>query len=194
MAEDINLLPREERATRAEITRRRLIVVGSLVALGVYGALVFFILSSAAYLTLRARSLSGQIEKATGQLATLSAKETLVVSLKSRMEGAVLVMNNQHNFRDWINDLEVLAPSGVDLGEIGLDNEGKLKVSGTAANSTLLSQFVDRLSGADAGYAKVTFSNITRDENPALEFALELDLIETGELGAPEASQELSQL
>lgn len=174
VAPGINLIPREERATRAEIARRRLIFVGSLILLAGYGALVFFLLSSAGYLAYRAQSLSGKIQVAADQLSLLSAKETLVVSLKSRMEGAVLVLERQNNFKDWIETIEVLAPAGVSLAEINLDNAGGLQVSGTAENSSLLSDFVDRL--GQAGLPGVVFTTISREEAPAFEFVLEVSV------------------
>lgn len=157
--------------------RARLFKVGSLVLLIVYclvlAATVAFSINIGQ--TKKAVATETQIKK--GKIEGLKKVESLQAILKQRLFSlAEFKKKDTVSYSGIFNEILGITESGVTINNVSLGAENLVVVEGSALNTSILSNFLDRLSGNESAFSQAILSSLTRQEDGSYSFTVNLKI------------------
>lgn len=164
---NINLLPRLSADELKFLKKKRLLELASIVGLVGAIVLVLAVFGYWAMLNNEIGLVQGKIAQAEAEVNQLVDRESLLRGYKQKVAFLATVIDQRPPFDSFLSEFHSLLPAGVSFFEVSFQEE-QIIVSGVAASSGELGDFIDRLKEtptlAGKKITKVTLTSLVKEE------------------------------
>jgi len=178
MTQEIDFLKTKRGASLKQLKQKRFLKTGSLVFLICYCLIAGGIFAFWLYLNQTNQQVEKQIAFQKQKVVQLEKIESLQILFKQRLSSLVKVFSQQPpDYEQIILFFNQIAFDGLVFNEFKLTNEGKMAVTGTAANAVLLSNFLEAFKKAPETqnyFSEISLDSTNRQSAGDYDFSLTL--------------------
>jgi len=143
---EINLFQIYRKISEKEIRLIRGAKVASLILLIFYCLLVTGFFSYWLILRRQNEVVNSKIQSQKQRINELKEVETMQTFVQQRLSSLSPILTQEAvDYKKILTQMESLIPEGVVISKIGIDQEGRLLLTGTASNAVVLADFLERL-------------------------------------------------
>lgn len=182
MAQGIDFLKGKRKSFVDREKLFRSIKVGTIVFLVAYCIVVSAIVSYSLYRRQTNKGLQENIALKTKRLTELKKTESLHLLLKQRLSSLTKILAPKSQLYAAVIDyVDAVSPASVTVKNIEISSDGAVMLSGLAANSKAVDEFLVNIDNEEAKrnfFKKVTLQPVTRQEDGSYTFGLTLQINE----------------
>lgn len=151
----INLLPPELKFEKSQEKKKALIAKISVLALIVMIGITAFGLSLRVYQKVEVSRLEGQIAGLKNSLSSLGETESMVTTLKGRLQSISQINTSDPKTMNAFNLIYQLFPQDIKVGSFTVDKTGQVQITGEAPTLGSLQSFFNNLTDPSLNQGKV---------------------------------------
>lgn len=161
MKKEINLLPQLVEESEREKKLKKILSIGSPIALVLYGILLVIIYIYWNIQVTGATEIKDKISNTQNTITTQKETESMYRGVKAKLGGVSIILNGHLNYATVLSHIEQIIPGEISLTSLNIKEDGTIEISLQSPNSALLTTFINSLLDQNVGGKYFSHASLT---------------------------------